>query len=74
MVDIKVKKNKYFQSYINKPKANRILIVDDEPFNVMGMKILLQQYAFKGIVNIIDVAYNGVDAFNLVKNSYLNHN
>ena len=49
---------------MNKIKRNRILIVDDEPFNVFGMKVMLQQYAFKGISNIIDVAYNGVEAVN----------
>ena len=57
---------------MNKIKRNRILIVDDEPFNVFGMKVMLQQYAFKGISNIIDVAYNGVEAVKQVKRTYLN--
>jgi len=55
---------------IHVPKRNRILIVDDEPFNVLGMKVLLQQYSFKSICKIIDVAYNGVEAVKLVKQSY----
>ena len=57
---------------MNKIKRNHILIVDDEPFNVFGMKVMLQQYAFKGISNIIDVAYNGVEAVKQVKKTYFN--
>ena len=57
---------------VNKIRSTRILIVDDEPFNVLGMKVLLQQYAFKSIANIIDVAYNGTEAVKLVKKSYCN--
>lgn len=55
---------------VEKPKISRILIVDDEPFNVLGMKIMLKQFAFKGISNIIDEAYNGVEAVKLIKKSY----
>ena len=38
----------------------------------MGMKVLLQQYGFKNLIKIIDVAYNGVEAVNKIKNSYFN--
>jgi PleD family two-component response regulator len=41
----------------------RILIVDDEPYNIMGIKIILLQSGYQGIVNIIDEAYNGQEAF-----------
>ena len=48
------------------------MIVDDEPFNVMGMKIMLQQYGFKNIIKIVDKAYNGEEALRLIKKSYFN--
>ena len=41
----------------------RILIVDDEPYNIMGIKVILLQSGYQGIVNIIDEAYNGQEAF-----------
>ena len=37
----------------------RILIVDDEPFNVIGLKIILIQLGYKNLEKIIDIAYNG---------------
>ncbi len=37
----------------------KILIVDDEPYNIMGLKVILLQSGYQGIINIIDEAYNG---------------
>lgn len=37
----------------------RILLVDDEPYNILGLKIVLQQCGIKNLMKIIDTAYNG---------------
>ena len=51
--------------------SNRhILIVDDEPYNIMGIKVILLQSGYQGIVNIIDEAFNGQEAFNKVKEAF----
>ena len=46
----------------NVNKNRRILIVDDEPFNIIGLKIILSQTEYQGIINITDEAYNGQQA------------
>lgn len=55
-------------------KADRVMIVDDEPFNVDAMKIILQcataerpGFNFK---NRIDTANNGLNAVELFKHKY----
>jgi len=35
-------------------KDRRILIVDDEPFNIAGLKVQLMQTGYKGIISIVD--------------------
>ena len=37
----------------------RILIVDDEPYNILGLQIILQQSGYSKISQIIDSAING---------------
>jgi hypothetical protein len=37
----------------------RILVVDDEPYNILGLKIVLSQSRVKNILSIIDTAFNG---------------
>ena len=37
----------------------RILIVDDEPYNILGLKIVIWQSGIKNMLRIIDTAYNG---------------
>ena len=37
----------------------RILIVDDEPYNIFGLKIVLSQSGVKNILSLVDTAYNG---------------
>ena len=37
----------------------RILLVDDEPYNIMGMKIVLHQSGIKNLMQFVDIAYNG---------------
>ena len=49
---------------LNLPK--RVLIVDDEPFNVIGMQLSLSRIGIKGLASMVDRAYNGLEAFNKV--------
>ena len=48
----------------------RILIVDDEPYNILGLTIQLSQMGFKGIKQLIDKAFNGQEAFQMVKKAH----
>ena len=43
-------------------QKKRILIVDDEPFNILGMQMNLNNLEIKGLSQIIDRAYNGQEA------------
>jgi len=40
----------------------RILIVDDEPYKILGVKRVLQQKGYKKILRIMDIAQNGKQA------------
>ena len=40
-------------------KDRRILIVDDEPYNIMGLKVQLMKAGFNGIEDVIEQAYYG---------------
>lgn len=56
-----------FQNDIFKNKERsihnrRILIVDDEPYNLMGLEVLLQQTGYKNIMQLIDKAGDGLEA------------
>ena len=54
-------------------RNRRILIVDDEPFNVIGLKILLIQLGYINLEAIIDIAYNGQIAINKVHEGLRNN-
>lgn len=43
------------------------MIVDDEPYNVLGMQLILSKMKIKGLSNVIDRAYNGLEALTKVK-------
>ena len=49
----------------------RILIVDDEPFNIISLKNQLCQLNIENIDLIIDEAYNGWMAVDKVRNSQI---
>ena len=51
-------------------RNKRILIVDDEPFNILGLQIVLQQSGVKHILDFVDKAVNGKVAVNMVKKAY----
>ena len=61
-----INKSGFFENY----KKKRILIVDDEPFNVLGMQMNLNNLEIKGLSQIIDRAYNGQEALSKVKDSF----
>jgi len=48
----------------------RILIVDDEPFNIIGMTTIMEQCCCPNIKSYIDRAYNGQQAIDMVKKAY----
>ena len=48
----------------------RILIVDDEPYNLFGMQIVLNQCEHQGVKYLVDTAHNGENAYNMVKKSF----
>lgn len=53
-------KNQNNDEIISKINKNRkILIVDDEPYNILGLTIILQQSGYPNISSIIDSAHNG---------------
>ena len=37
----------------------RILVVDDEPFNVVSLLVLISSFKIRGLTSLIDRAYNG---------------
>ena len=45
---------------------SRILIVDDEPFNQMGLRFLISQTFGEDISKYIDVSSNGQEAVDLI--------
>ena len=46
------------------------MIVDDEPYNVLGLTIILQQSGYPNIQSIIDCAHTGQQALDLVISAY----
>ena len=49
------------------PTSKRILVIDDEPFNVISMQLSLGRLGIKGLGTMIDRAYNGLEGLNKVK-------
>ena len=49
----------------------RILIIDDEPFNVISLQLSLSRLGIKGLGSLVDRAYNGLDGLNLAKDAFL---
>ena len=52
------------------PTSKRILVIDDEPFNVISMQLSLGRLGIKGLGTMIDRAYNGLEGLNKVKDSF----
>ena len=68
---LKMIDSRYFSAY-NNNSQRRILIVDDEPYNILALRIMLKQlcpvnYQSK-LDSVIDQAPNGRDALEMSKN------
>ena len=61
-----------YQQRKSQIENKRILIVDDEPYNIVGMKVLLPQASDVSILDYVDEAKNGREALNKVVQSYKN--
>ena len=48
----------------------RILLVDDEPYNLLALQVLLFQCGYPNIKYLIDIAYNGKEALDMVKKAF----
>ena len=48
----------------------RILIVDDEPYNILALQIILQKSGYPKIKDFIDSANNGQEAVQKVKDAF----
>lgn len=48
-----------FRKFIKMREIKRILIVDDEPYNILSLNVFLQQSGYKKILRIVDIAHNG---------------
>ena len=68
--------NKGAKIKINKPLFDniqkKILVVDDEPFNILGMQQILNMIGPKNISKSVDTAHNGMEALNAVKTAHYN--
>ena len=54
------------------PTTKRILVIDDEPFNVISMQLSLGRLGIKGLSSIVDRAYNGLEGLKKVKDGVNN--
>ena len=55
-----------------KLKKRRILLVDDEPYNLMGLKVIIGALDTGNVLSmIIDQATNGLEAYKAVKKAHL---
>ena len=48
----------------------RILVVDDEPYNLLGLQIIISQCGINDINSMIDTANSGLLALQLIKDGY----
>ena len=48
------------------------MIVDDEPYNVLGLQLILGHMNIDKLSTIIDRAYNGLEATKKVEDAYKN--
>jgi len=46
------------------------MMVDDEPYNLLGLSVILEQSGINNILEIVDKAFNGKEALDLVKKAY----
>ena len=54
------------------PIKKRILVIDDEPFNIVSMQLYLSRLGIKGLSSLVDRAYNGLEGVKKVKDALTN--
>ena len=55
-------------------KNRRILLVDDEPYNLIALQIILQKSGYPFIQDSIDTANNGLEAVKKIEEAFENKN
>ena len=55
------------------PPQRRILVVDDEPFNLLALKQMVKLSLFKDLYKLIDTADNGKDCIKKIKAARANN-
>ena len=54
-----------------KPKRRKILLVDDEPYNLMGLKVIIDSIDKRNHLSmIVDQATNGMEAYKAIKKAH----
>ena len=66
-----VPKNSKFEA---QKKDAKILLVDDEDYNLTALKIILKYHIKVDVDKFCDEAVNGKEAFEAVKNNVINNN
>ena len=56
-----------------KQPQRRVLVADDEPFNISALKILLQQSGHKNLIYLTDFVQNGAQAIEAAKQGLSSH-
>ena len=51
-------------------ERKRILLVDDEPFNVINLQLSIGRLGVKGLAGLVDRAYNGLEAVSKIRDSF----
>lgn len=60
--------------FAEKKKDAKILLVDDEDYNLTALKIILKYHIKVDVDKFCDEAVNGKEAFEAVKNNVINNN
>ena len=60
-----------FSQIKQKPKRRKILLVDDEPYNLMGLKVIIDSIDKRNHLSmIVDQATNGMEAYKAIKKAH----
>ena len=60
-----------FSQIKQKHKRRKILLVDDEPYNLMGLKVIIDSIDKRNHLSmIVDLATNGMEAYKAIKKAH----
>ena len=60
-----------FSQIKQRPKRRKILLVDDEPYNLMGLKVIIDSIDKRNHLSmIVDLATNGMEAYKAIKKAH----